>query len=71
MPTDVYSRYKAQLEKLVNNPYPLFDSTRANLASPQLSTAWNAKRYSISDRLQNEQSMSLKSRLMQAPYGWG
>ena len=33
MPTAVYTRYKAQLEKIVTNPYPLLDTTGALLAS--------------------------------------
>ena len=70
MPTDVYTRYKAQLEKIVSNPYPLVDTTGALLASEQLSTAWNAKRYQISDNLQNEQACRLKQQLGQAPFGW-
>lgn len=56
----MYTRYKAQLAKLVVNPYPIVDTTRALLASPELSTAWNAKRYSISDNLQSEQALNLK-----------
>ena len=51
MPTDVYTRYKAQLEKIVSNPYPLVDTTGAHLASEDLSTAWNARHFSISDHL--------------------
>lgn len=60
LPTELYSRYMAQLQKLVSNPFILPDTTSTSLASSHLQTAWNATRYQISDNLQNEQARSFK-----------
>ena len=70
LPNDFYTRYKDQLTKQVINPLETPNTTKADLASEHLQTAWNSKRYSVSDNLQNEQAQSFKNQLNNAPFGW-
>jgi len=54
----------------VVDPLRVEDRTGAHLASPELQTAWNAKRYTVNDNLQNQTVQSLKERLCVAPFRW-